>query len=147
MPAGEVCFATMHLYSPRRGLTSVLDQNTILRPSESGHLEEEIANRWQDSAEAAQALGRIDRPKIIAGDLNMPADSAIYRTFWAGYRNAFGEAGLGFGYTEWPEMRKLWFGIRIDHVLCNDGWRPRSCWVGPDVGSDHLPLIADLVPP
>ena len=23
--------------------------------------------------------------------------------------------------------------------------RPRRCWVGPDVGSDHLPLIADLV--
>ena len=36
------------------------------------------------------------------------------------------------------------FGVRIDHVLTGDGWRCRRCWVGPDVGSDHLPLLADL---
>jgi vancomycin resistance protein VanJ len=35
-------------------------------------------------------------------------------------------------------------GLRIDHVLCGPGWWPEVCWVGPDVGSAHLPVLADL---
>ena len=75
----------------------------------------------------------------------MPPDGAIYRSYWAGYRNAFSEAGLGYGYTEWPGMRRMRFGIRIDHILSTRDWRPRRAWVGPDIRSDHLPLIAELV--
>jgi endonuclease/exonuclease/phosphatase (EEP) superfamily protein YafD len=81
---------------------------------------------------------------ILAGDFNMPTESAIYRTFWAAYANAFSDAGWGFGYTEWPGMRRLPFGIRIDHILAGPGWHPLRCWVGPNIGSDHLPLIAEL---
>ena len=51
-------------------------------------------------------------------------------------------AGLEFGYTEWPRMHEMRFGIRIDHVLCTSDWRLRQCWLGPDIGCDHLPLIA-----
>jgi endonuclease/exonuclease/phosphatase (EEP) superfamily protein YafD len=145
LPECDLCFSTIHPSSPHRSFDEVLDRRTILRLSALGHLVEEIADRWRDSQEAAHLLGDAGQPKIIAGDLNLPPDSAIYRKFWAGYRNAFSEAGLGFGYTEWPRMRKLRFGLRIDHVLAGGGWRPRSCWVGPDVGSDHLPLIAELV--
>ena len=90
----------------------------------------------------AKAAGK---PLIVVGDFNTPPDSAIYRSFWSEYGNAFTRAGIGFGYTEWPEVRKVPFGIRIDHVLMTPTWRPRRCWVGPDVGSDHLPVIADLV--
>jgi vancomycin resistance protein VanJ len=144
MPERDLCFSAIHPRSPHRSFDRVLDRRTVLRPSASGHLVEEIAERWRDSQEAAQLLGDVGQSKIIAGDLNLPPDSAIYRKFWAGYRNAFSEAGLGFGYTEWPRMRKIRFGIRIDHILTDGGWRPRRCWVGPDVGSDHLPLIAEL---
>jgi endonuclease/exonuclease/phosphatase (EEP) superfamily protein YafD len=34
------------------------------------------------------------------------------------------------------------FGIPIDHVLGNGGIRVVEAWAGPDVGSDHRPLIA-----
>jgi endonuclease/exonuclease/phosphatase (EEP) superfamily protein YafD len=105
----------------------------------------EIERRWQDSEELSQWLQQYDGPQILAGDLNLPPDSAIYRKFWAGYGNAFSSAGLGFGYTEWPRVGVLRFGIRIDHILSGPNWRPCRCWVGPGVGSDHLPLIADLV--
>jgi vancomycin resistance protein VanJ len=143
-PERDLCFSTMHPRGPHRSFDKVLDRRTILRPSACGHLVEEIADRWLDSQEMAQSLGDLGESKIIAGDLNLPPDSTIYREFWGEYRNAFGEAGLGFGYTEWPRMRKLRFGIRIDHILAGGDWRARSCWVGPDVGSDHLPLIAEI---
>jgi len=144
-PEREIAFSTLHPLSPHRGIDRVLDHRTILRPSQSGQLAEEIEDRWRDAEQATRCLADGGESKIIAGDLNLPPESAIYRRFWAGYRNAFSEAGLGFGYTEWPRMRKVRFGIRIDHILSSSDWRPRRCWVGPDVGSDHLPLIADLV--
>ena len=75
----------------------------------------------------------------------MPTDSCIYRRDWNDYRSAFSGAGLGFGYTERVRVRGLSWGVRIDHVLTGSSWRCRSCRVGADVGSDHLPLVADLV--
>ena len=144
-PQGDLCFCTVHPASPHHGIAPLLSHNTVLRPSASPLLSAEIENRWQDSRELSKRLHGRGGPQIIAGDLNLPPDSAIYRTFWAGYWNAFSSTGLGFGYTEWPRLPVLRFGIRIDHILSSPDWQPCRCWVGPDVGSDHLPLIADLV--
>jgi endonuclease/exonuclease/phosphatase (EEP) superfamily protein YafD len=35
--------------------------------------------------------------------------------------------------------------VRIDHILAGPGWQAERCWVGPDVGSPHRPVIADLI--
>ena len=35
--------------------------------------------------------------------------------------------------------------VRIDHVLAGKGWNCVRCWVGPNVGSPHRPVLADLV--
>jgi vancomycin resistance protein VanJ len=144
-PQRDFCLCVLHLQSPHEGIAKMLDRHTVLKPSESSMLEEQIEDRWQETKEVTHWLGQCDKPLIVAGDFNMPPDSVIYRNFWSSYENAFTAAGLGFGYTEWPRLRRLPIGIRIDHVLTGRGWRPVRCWVGPDVGSDHLPLIADLV--
>jgi endonuclease/exonuclease/phosphatase (EEP) superfamily protein YafD len=77
---------------------------------------------------------------IVSGDCNLPADSAIFRDCWSKYDDAFCVAGFGFGYTKF--MSK--WGLRIDHILVNDHWRVRRCWVGADVGSSHRPVIAEI---
>ena len=59
------------------------------------------------------------------------------------YRFAFEDAGWGYGYTR--PSRYPWF--RIDHILASPEWVFTRCRVGPDVGSDHLPLIAEAVLP
>jgi vancomycin resistance protein VanJ len=140
----EIDFCSVHLLSPREGLVAVIDRQTVLRPSKSPTLVAELEQRSQQSEEAARWAGRFSSSLILAGDFNMPTDSIIYRRDWAGYRNSFSDAGLGFGHTEWRKIRSLPLGIRIDHVLSGSSWRCCSCWVGPDVDSDHLPLIADL---
>jgi endonuclease/exonuclease/phosphatase (EEP) superfamily protein YafD len=81
-------------------------------------------------------------PIVLAGDLNA--------TPWSRYfRKLVGTTGLcdsraGFGYQgSFPASSALQ-RIPIDHVLvsCDIGVRDRR--IGPDVGSDHLPVIVDL---
>jgi endonuclease/exonuclease/phosphatase (EEP) superfamily protein YafD len=137
-PSGTHTFSllNLHLETPREAIEALMhglwrqaeehDRVIALRAWES-----ELARQWVDEA---------PYPAVIVGDFNMPVDSAIYRRFWAGFENAFSRAGLGFGATK----RTRWFGVRIDHVLAGPGWTTERAWIGPDLGSDHLPIVADL---
>jgi endonuclease/exonuclease/phosphatase (EEP) superfamily protein YafD len=81
-------------------------------------------------------------PLIVAGDFNL--------TPWSEYfSDALEESGLhdsarGFGLARsWPAHFAP-LGIRIDHCLLSREWRSVHTEVGPPLGSDHLPVIADL---
>ncbi len=142
--ARDIDFCSVHLLSPRQGLEAVLDRRTLLRPSDGPTLDAEIAQRRLQSEDACRFVRDLRGTPILVGDFNMPVDSTVYRRDWFNYRDAFSDAGLGYGYTEWPQKSRGLVGVRIDHVLTGPGWRCRRCWVGPNVGSDHLPLLADL---
>jgi endonuclease/exonuclease/phosphatase (EEP) superfamily protein YafD len=145
LPEGELRFATVHLQSPHYGIARVLDRNTGIRPSRSGLIEEEINARWQESAEVAASLASDGRADVVVGDLNLPVESPIYRAYWSAWWDAFSVTGWGWGGTEWPAgTAGIRFGVRIDHILSSPRWQPRCCWLGPHIGSDHVPLMADL---
>lgn len=81
-------------------------------------------------------------PLIVAGDFNL--------TPWSEYfRDALEESGLhdsarGFGlHRSWPAQFAP-VGIRIDHCLLSREWQSQRVDIGPSLGSDHLPLVADL---
>jgi len=127
--------ANVHLETPRRGLEGIryrgqsgsLSRNILLRDAGSQRV-----SRWL-VAQAADLL--------IAGDFNLPVESAIYRRHWGGCANAFSTRGRGPGYTR---ILPNW-SARIDHVLaCGDRWEAVGAFVGQDAGSDHLPLVVDL---
>lgn len=134
-PRGELTVVNLHLPTPRDGLETVRHSPTAFGP-----LREGIAARGRASAAAALWAGAADEMTVLGGDFNMPADSAIYARDWGGFANAFSAAGTGWGYTKYTR----WFGVRIDHVLYSPPWACRAARVGPDVGSDHRPLLADL---
>jgi len=128
----------LHLDTPRKGLaplrsgavsegTGILRSKTFVREIESRQ-----GRAWVDAA---------DGPFIVLGDFNLPVESTIYQEFWGDLRNAFSQAGFGFGSTR----LNGWIRARIDHVLLGDGWRVARAFVGPDLGSDHLPMIAHVV--
>ena len=144
MPQGQVGFCCVALRTPRGGLSQVIDRQTLVSPARSTKLVAEIVERRLESEELVEWLQGWPGAWIAAGDFNMPADSATYRASWARYSNAFSVSGFGFGYTKWTPIHGWQYGLRIDHVLAAPGVKPRRCWVGPDIGSDHLPLIADL---
>ncbi|MBT1070883.1 endonuclease/exonuclease/phosphatase family protein [Pelotalea chapellei] len=83
-------------------------------------------------------------PIVVAGDFNTPVESVIYRTVWGDLANAFDKVGRGYGITQRVSVKGFSFGARIDHVLAGKGLVPKVCEVGPDIGSDHLPVIADI---
>ncbi len=143
---GDVNFCSVQLPTPRYGLLPILDKYTILRPSRNGQLLAETEYRRRASLEVQKMVATLSDHTIVAGDFNMPVDSAIYRHVWNGYNNAFSTAGIGYGWTQRAKVKRLAasIGIRIDHILTGKGLAPHLCEVGPDVGSDHLPLVADV---
>ena len=143
-PEGEISICTIHFPSPRYGLEMLVDRRTIIASQRRGQLESETQNRSDVSQGARQSLPSPNRGLIVLGDFNMPTDSNIYRRDWAGYHNAFSLTGWGTGQTVRDNLRGLELSARIDHILTGKDWWPVRSWVGPDAGSQHLPLVADL---
>jgi vancomycin resistance protein VanJ len=144
-PKGKLLFGSVHLPSPRYGLSSVLDRNTGIQPSKKDLLEEHIRLRREESATIAALVKKLPGPVILAGDFNTPVESAIYHTNWSSYRNAFSQTGFGFGRTFRADVHGIPFGVRIDHILGGPEIVPSRCWVGPTIGSEHLPVLADMI--
>jgi vancomycin resistance protein VanJ len=143
-PGGDLAFNAVHLTSPRYGLQAMLDRRTLLSPSRKGLLVEETDRRWRTAREVQRTVASLNLPTIVAGDFNMPVDSSIYRTVWGKYHNAFSAVGRGYGWTEKSTVRGVPVAVRIDHVLTGAGLTARICETCADVGSDHLPLLADI---
>jgi endonuclease/exonuclease/phosphatase (EEP) superfamily protein YafD len=81
-------------------------------------------------------------PLIVAGDFNLTPWSEYFRDALADSK--LHDAALGFGlHRSWPAQFAP-LAIRIDHCWLSPHWRSVSSDIGPWLGSDHLPLVADL---
>jgi endonuclease/exonuclease/phosphatase (EEP) superfamily protein YafD len=111
-------------------------------------LEVVLAHRWRDISDVVTAnmelrereseivSGRaagVDGPLIVAGDFNLPEQSAIYRRYWSRFNDSHESAGWGFG-TTWHTRR--FAALRIDHLNerrmalpAERSWTQR--WFGP----------------
>lgn len=80
---------------------------------------------------------------ILAGDLNTTPWSPHFRGLLkkTGLRRA--TAGLGADAT-WPTALSAPIRIPIDHTLVSSGLAILDYRIGPEIGSDHLPIIARL---
>jgi vancomycin resistance protein VanJ len=133
-PSGPITVVNQHLETPRKGLEplrALQGSSTLVSNMELRDVASSRTSNW---------IAAMKGPVIVAGDFNTPVESAIYQRHWSRFENAFGRAGRGFGMT-----RKAWkFGVRIDHVLTAGGWHAERAVVGPDLGSDHRPLVVRL---
>ncbi|MGD0111676.1 MAG: endonuclease/exonuclease/phosphatase family protein, partial [Armatimonadota bacterium] len=79
-------------------------------------------------------------PIILGGDFNAPAGDAVFSLLRPRLRDAFAEAGRGWGNT-WSSTLPL---VRIDQVWVSKEWRAVNVvarWAGP---SDHRMVVCDL---
>lgn len=80
-------------------------------------------------------------PVIIVGDLNV--------SMWSAFYSEFSNSGLinarqGFGlHNTWPAGLNI-LGIPIDHIIISPKLNVKSFTTGPNIGSDHLPIIAEI---
>ena len=80
---------------------------------------------------------------VVLADLNQTPWSTAYRHLIRDARLQDARRG------QWPRKtwrpRRSWLvGLPIDHVLYRGAVQVEQFRLGPDVGSDHLPLLADL---
>ena len=103
---------------------------------------------WRDQhlAQVADQIGR-DPWAIVAGDFNASPWSQAYVSF----RRRTGLNDSSAAQLPWP----TWFAtgaagallaVPIDHILQGARWRVVERRIGPDIGSDHRPLIVSLAP-
>jgi endonuclease/exonuclease/phosphatase (EEP) superfamily protein YafD len=87
----------------------------------------------------------LPEPLVVFGDLNASPWSRDFR--WFRRRMRLVDTRRGFGpQRTWPANSWL-LRIPIDHCLVSPSIGVRSRRLGPNVGSDHLPVIVDLVVP
>ncbi len=88
-------------------------------------------------------------PTIVAGDLGTTRWSHAFATLTADGVLRSSEDGFGYQPT-WPTMSwpivGRYAGIPVDHVLLSPGLTASERRVGPQLGTDHLPVVVDVRP-
>lgn len=107
----------------------------------SAHAANRRARRAQTSALiAALADGPSDAPLIVGGDMNAQASDAALRPLQARARDAFADAGRGWGNTVLNEQPIL----RYDQVWASDHFIGGSVTAHRTQLSDHRLVVSDL---
>jgi vancomycin resistance protein VanJ len=138
-PYGMIQLTNLHLETPRKGFDGLaaFDLGRLRSNTELRDIESHLARGWVDQGVAKEPV-----PVLVAGDFNTPVESRIFQEHWGGdLHDAFSRAGHGLGMTKYNG----WIRVRIDHVLLGRWWSARRAVIGDDLGSDHRPLIVDLV--
>ncbi len=144
----------LELYPRRPDLVATLDvagqplQIIVAHPppphvSTNGIRPNDLAlNQFRELVKRASA----GEPTILLGDFNMRDKHDVYTLLTdAGLTDAYRSVGrTGFTYP----LRRGWFPLRpmlrLDYIWHSAHLRAIDARIGPDAGSDHLPVLADL---
>ncbi|MHC4263197.1 MAG: endonuclease/exonuclease/phosphatase family protein [Planctomycetota bacterium] len=87
-------------------------------------------------------------PGLLVGDFNSSETSALYAGLAERLVDTFRESGSGFGFSFPMPLRYNFVPlppfVRIDHIWRTAGLESVETWIGPDGGSDHLPVTTRL---
>jgi endonuclease/exonuclease/phosphatase family metal-dependent hydrolase len=120
VPGGPVAFFVTHL-------------DYIERPDDA---------RAEQVAEALAVWGRAPRT-ILLGDLNAePHAPEMQGIYQAGFLDALRATGQEDVFTFWDATPSR----RIDYIFLTSDLTPVRAWVVKSRASDHLPVLADVVP-
>lgn len=112
-------------------------------------------SRNKQLEEMGKYVKQMEYPALIVGDLNITMWSPYYKKFIR--QTELRNARQGFGILpSWPANSSVsrvpgtiapLVSIPIDHYLISPEIKVSKIKIGRNVGSDHLPVIADLVIP
>lgn len=90
-----------------------------------------------------QYVNTIAAPRVVVGDFNITPFSPWFRDFAEQTTLENALRGRGPSYS-WPEFFPL-LGIPIDHVLVSPEFTVVDYHRAGDIGSDHFPVIVDMI--
>lgn len=110
-------------------------QMMFMRVSKAFKQQQQQAEILKENIKACQY------PVIICGDMNNSAFSYVYRILKGSLRDAFEEAGKGFGQT----YRFKYYPARIDYIFADRKMHVKKFESFPEFdNSDHFPIMAKL---
>jgi len=121
---------------------------------DAGEVGRTMRERRGEIQEALSYLEARPAATVLFGDFNLTDQHRTYRLLADRYTDSFREAGWGFGFTfpvvrgEIPVLRQpyRWPVLRIDYVFHSTELYAQDARVVADNGgSDHRPLVVDLV--
>lgn len=93
-------------------------------------------------------VAKLNQPAVIIGDLNVSMWSPFYRSLVK--KSGLHNARQGFGILPTQSVVAPQFAALsapIDHCLVTPDIQVQDFKLGKDIGSDHLPIVADLLVP
>jgi endonuclease/exonuclease/phosphatase (EEP) superfamily protein YafD len=104
--------------------------------------------RWRRQLDWLDQVARRRRPLIMAGDFNATRwHRRLSRLLASGLDDAHERAGRGWA-TTWPRNRTLLLPLMLlDHVLVSSSIGVQAVREGEGAGSDHRPVLVDLLVP
>lgn len=108
------------------------------------HLRSAGRIRERQAYELMRELAKVDRatPVIVCGDFNGPPRGRVYERLTSDLKDCFADSALGPGWTIPAKMPMM----RLDYVFVRPASTVLSSRVLEDAGSDHRPLLAEIVP-
>ncbi|MEL6290019.1 MAG: endonuclease/exonuclease/phosphatase family protein [Pseudomonadota bacterium] len=112
------------------------------------HLMRPIDSRWGNRSEVRQIAGEVRRdreapggfPTIVLGDFNLTPCAENFRRFVL----RSGLQHIGRTLPSWPAQPLNAPQLAIDHAFVSPDIAVVDAWLGPNLGSDHLPLVVDV---
>lgn len=100
-----------------------------------------FAHARQDQLVAIAAAARkVKGPIVVAGDFNSPPRLVGAQQLAMLVPDTFEQTGMAYNYTS-PASFPI---VRSDRILAGQGLIAHATWIGGAIGSDHLPVIADV---
>ncbi len=142
--SGLLDIINCHPLSIRTGVESMGPLRALREARLPRGLLDNLRLRERQVALIASTARASRHPVVVAGDLNLPQSSRILRDHLSTFRDAFTDAGNGFGYTFPGDGLVPW--MRIDRILSSKaGMRFIRYEVADCDGSDHCSVTGDLV--
>lgn len=107
------------------------------------------SRRNDQIASLLQYLDNETLPHIVAGDFNMGSYSTVHDVISLDLKDAFVEAGSGFGATwsvptGYGRINSIPLILRLDYIWYSPEFGAQELITGEAIGSDHLPVWASL---
>lgn len=137
----------MHLQSIKISpdVDEINDNIDVINQGKSQKLLNRISIAFKQQQQQAEILKEHKKecsyPVIICGDMNNSAFSYVYRNIKGKLKDAFEEAGKGFGST----YKFKYYPARIDYIFADEAMKVKNFESFPKFeNSDHYPIMAKL---
>jgi endonuclease/exonuclease/phosphatase (EEP) superfamily protein YafD len=113
---------------------------TMLEPPPPALPDVPFLAQSQQAANLAAHVNKLTRDLVVMGDFNNASWSRVQVAF----REATGLDNRGHYLPSWPSYTAPVFRLPIDQVFVRGGLQAQVMRLGPSVGSDHLPVEAEV---